>query len=635
MSSRNFMEHRLSSFRLHILGSLGDYMQPLVTFAEFNNSRAVERIQLNKARVDGLAERIRALHEFIETSSPAWDDNELSDLGGQLFDMIVQKKVRRLFDEATGQNKHLNRLMPFEIFVEDSAITGWPWEYLYDSNSQVFLSQMFHPISRGIFTLYSDPELEQLKGKVRILIIIGVLPDDANTTSGDEIKWMKEVFNTKLATDFVEFKIMQAIGPVELDKELQKNHYDILHFFGHARFDNVKEEGYLKFERPGDEAFKFYATSFAQLLLRKGIRLAFLNACESGRTARNEDPARSSIAAAILASGVPAVIATQFSIPDVTAHYLSSMIYNGLVSGLPLMEAMQNGRRAMNYAPKSKFTDWGIPVLYTSDPTLMIFPPANNQPSAAAESQKVMQSDNFVKALGEPSAANSPALAVERTALADNKERAKVNIALIDFDGKVSFLPDLAVKANEAQHYYNFEVDYLPLPSGAIRTDFADEKGKPAFPQLYVPLIEDYLLTVPEDLNVNKVCGLTRCRIAGVLEDGEIFINYRASALDKSEAVSLISLYQLRDYAKQSAVSYAKATLYVCLSMIVATDFNGDIIHPETVGCLFDDCDNRDDIVVGLKNMKFDHEKCRSRIINQEQLTAIDTLLALKIDETT
>jgi hypothetical protein len=237
-----------------------------------------------------------------------------------------------------------------------------------------------------------------------------------------------------------------------------------------------------------------------------------------------------------------------------------------------------------------------------------------------------------LRALGATTALNAPSLTVERTALPSEKSRAKVRVALIDFDAKIGFLPDLVEQANKVQHYYHFEVTYLPLPSGAIRTDMPGTDGAAAFPQLYLPLLEEYLVTMPEDLEVKKVCCLTRCRIAGETDESEPFQDYRASALNTSEDVIVISLYKLREYAKEAGTSYAKATLYVCLGMIVATDERYDpFIHEETAGCLFDNCVKRDDIVEGLRKMRFDHDLCRSKVTDAEQLAAIDALLQLEL----
>lgn len=622
-----------TSLRLYILGQLGDYSQPLTTLAEFHESHAVERIELNKTQVDTLSKRILDLHKFIETSSPPFEETELIDLGDRLCQLILRGRVRSLFDMATGQ---CPELLPFELYVEDAAITGWPWEYIYDSTHKKFLSQEFHPISRGIFTVFLKPTLRPIKNKVRILLILGVLPGDKSTPE-NEVKWIKEVFNTQLASESVELVIKHSLKPDDLDKEIQRNRYDILHYFGHAKFDGSKEEGFLQLERPGAAPFRLYANAFAAMLANKKIRLVFLNGCETGRSSKNADPARSSIAAALLARGTPAVIATQFSIPDVTAHFLSSMTYNSLLTGKPLVEAMLDGRRSTRFSDRSKITDWGIPVLYTSDPKLVIFPKQKGKHGRKwmGEYNDALRSDDVLKALEMTTSPHFPSVTVERTAIPEKKKRARMRVALVDFDAKVGFLPDLVEQVNNVQHYYNFEVNYFPLPSGAIRTDLISEDDEVLYPQLYLPYVEDYLVNAPSTLGVEKVCCLTQCRIAGIDDDNDDkpFHNYLLSALNKSESVIAISVARLRDYAEQASTSYAKAILFVCLSAIVASDERlPALMHQETTGCLFDFCPNPGDLVIGLKKMKFDHQPCRDKITDEEQLNAIDTLLALDIN---
>jgi hypothetical protein len=52
--------------------------------------------------------------------------------------------------------------------------------------------------------------------------------------------------------------------------------------------------------------------------------------------------------------------------------------------------------------------------------------------------------------------------------------------------------------------------------------------------------------------------------------------------------------------------------------------------HRKTLGCLFDRCDLRADLVKGLSHMKFDHKQCRNKMKNGNLLKAIDALLALE-----
>jgi hypothetical protein len=604
--------------RLYCFGRLSDLSQPLVIFAEFGNNRAVERVNITSDRLALISEKVRALRGFIESGYPSHSESSLKMLGEELFNVVFVDTVKRLFDQATGTDQ---TIIPIELLLEDFEIACWPWEYLYDHGREMFLCQELHPISRGIFTL--DPGgIQALKGdRVRIMVLIGVGKDD-EATPGEEVKWIDEVFNAHLASGNIEVKVQEALGPIPLEQELSRGSYDILHFFGHAAYDPNRKEGYLRLDHPDGRQFHFYANEFGRLLRGKGIRLVFLNACETGKGATSENPARSSVAAALLGRGIPAVIATQFSMPDASSHYLSAILYNSLVTGKSLTESLQAGRRAMSYAERHQFFDWGIPVLYSSNPELIVFPrPATqSEPSWAGRFANAIASSDTIKQLASGTASGAPSLTVERTLR--YKEAAKVKVALVDIDSKVGFLPDLVEAANQAQSYYHFRVVYLPMPSGSFVTNV----NETSLPQMYLPRIESYLSNTPHDLGVDFVCCLTQNLIAQTSADG-LWSNLFAAPLNTNQNVAAISTFHLREYASRAKTTYAKATLRMCMAMIVASDKRWGLgFHEETVGCMFDFCENRDDIVISLSRMRFDHEVCRSKIKDQAQLDAIDAL---------
>ncbi|MGB8644420.1 MAG: CHAT domain-containing protein [Anaerolineae bacterium] len=618
------MTSKAATLRLHVLGKLTgeEGAQRLTTLAEFKESRAVHHMELDRPRLDELNRKIRELRGFIEAGSPAFQEPDLEQLGSELFNLVVGGQVNKLFSFATGAARREDDFLPLEIYVEDYTIAGWPWEYLYDAGQQMFICQEFHPISRGIYTLYGDAG--RAPGKVSILLVLGVLPDDRQTTPQEEIRWVERAFGANLADGSVRIKVMDAVTPLELDGELRSGRYNVLHYFGHAAYDEARAEGYLKFERDGDQAFKFYANDLGRLLSDSHFRLVFLNACETGRGAPNEDPARSSVAAALLGRGIPAVIATQFSIPDNSAHYLSSRIYTSLVAGDPLVEAIRNGRRAMSYADKNQFLDWGIPVLYASDPGLVLFPAGSAPRAPTYRGIDLTAKGPRTRGL-ESFEIQSEARRPTRGADAPN---AHVRVALFDMDAKVGFLPDLVDAANRAQSYYDFRVVYLPVPSGAIRTEF---DGEQTAPQLFLPRLDDYLGTLPRELNVDRVCCLTRNLIADA-EDDQLAWDYFTGNPRSNQAVSVISTFGLREYAMEAGVSYAKATLFLCLAELAISSNPQLEYHDETAGCPFDFCEHRQDVVISLKHMQFDHAPCRSKMQDLDQLAAIDALLALKLE---
>ena len=607
-----------TSVKLYVLGTIdrSSDAQQITVFAEFREARGLSRVRLDKAKTDTLFQEIENLRGFVEGGAPQLTTKSLRQLGGKLQDLLLVGKTRELFTHATAvaKSEGISRL-PLEIIAEDYEIAGWPWEYLYD-NERGFVSQDFHPISRSIFSIQSAATCPPIQGKIKILLILGVTSDDPHISSKDEVAIISDIFSTHLADDKFEIKVFDAKQRSKLVLELQNQEYHIVHFFGHAGFDTEDGTGYLAFARPDSKPFRIPADNFANILSERGIRLVFLNACKTAQGAPTESPGRSSVAGALLARGIPAVVGAQFSLPEQSAHYLAATVYNALLTGKPIGEAMRDGRNSMGIADAAQFFDWGIPVLYAKDSAVTIFPLKGKRPSWANPFEDAVSARKLI----EPSRVESgaPSVVVERTR--ERRGAAKVTVALIDLDAKVAFLPDLAEEASRAQTYYHFSVAYLPVPAGYVREDIGNR------PQTYLPRLNDYLGSLPDALAVDFVCCITRNPVAGK-EGGAIFSEHFAAELDSNEKVFVISTADLREYALAAETTLQKAVFRLFLSMII--DGDGSLSHKETAGCLFDYCDARADIVMNLKNPIFNHTPCREKIKDKKQLSAIDALVAL------
>src|SRR3989442_898433 len=612
-------KHARSRFYLHILGRLRDTNaeQQLTTLAQFENGRALRRITVCKPEMDELTGSILKLRGYVEAGFPKdYSARNLKDLGKRLFDTILKDDVKTLFSRAAGQS---SGFLPLELYVEDYSIAGWPWEYLFDESQSEFICQAFYPISRGIFTLDTRFPLQEKSGKIRILLLLGVDPSDPEASPEEQVKWVREVLTAALADREAELKVVRIRRPEELAKLLaaaRSEPFHILHFFGHAGFDLVRQEGYISIRNQPD-SFKFYANDLGNLLAQRGIRLVFLNACETARTGETEQPARSSVAAALLSKGIPAVIGAQFTMPDVSAHYLASMIYNALLTGAPLIEALRDGRQAMGFSKDNRFFDWGIPVLYAFDPDLVLFKrPANK--NWVKEFQAALGSRDVLRALAKEERPGRPSVFAHKTTAYPHSGTPYFRVALVDIDAKVADLPDLIEKTNAVQSFYQFRIAYPPTPSGSFHVQGEHQ------PTMYIPRVKDYFAEFPKKLDSDYVCCLTACQI----DDGEV-ADLLIATLGDRKNVSIVSTFGLRGYSREAEVNFDKAVLFLCLGSLLAMDERWDLeFHDETAGCILDYCDELNDLVEGLKHMKFDHDRCRSQIKDEKQLQAIDSLLS-------
>lgn len=603
--------------------------QVLTMLATYRDAQAVTTVELDSSQEARLTQNIRDLRACCVSGFPELDIDALRQLGGELFKVILTGPVRNLFYAATGSTK----LLPFEILVEDHRIASWPWEYLCDPRSEVFICQEFHPISRVIFKNHIRKTNLRRKAGLHILVVIGVLLDDKEAPAPTQVKSIEEHLRAYIAEDRVTLKVMAETSPEAVISELDRDRYDIVHFYGHAGFDTKAEEGYLQFDQRNGGPKRWYANAVGQALAPHDVRLAFLNACNTAVADPDVAPSRSSVAAALLSRGIPAVIATQFEMPISTADLFASLTYNALALGKPVVEAMSRGRQAMNLGQQKRFFDWGIPVLYATDPNLVIFPRPRGETLSRPEHE--LESDlatrGPIAALGSPKWEGGPTVSVERTIPPQADRSPQVKVAIVDLNARIGYLPEIVEAANRVQTYYGFEVHYLPLPTGSVRADFPHQGGPR---QLLLHSLEDYLSHLPQQLGVERVCCLTSCLVAGKEGDAHYW-NRFAGVLQSDANVFAITTYNFADYAIQINVSFAKATLYLCLAMLIATGNSGRLnFHEEIVGCPLDLWNSREDFIEGLRHMRFDHAPCREKIEDPDELSAIDQLLALQMDWT-
>lgn len=138
----------------------------------------------------------------------------------------------------------------------------------------------------------------------------------------------------------------------------------VFHFAGHGDFEKQMGPRVGTYEGSGFLAFEDGPVDAEQVALNlrsNGIRLAVLAACETAR--RDGYNVWSGIAPALVKALIPAVVANQYKIKDITAIAFSQQFYQSLAAGLPIERAVADGRIGAYNKDKSG-RDWGVPVLY-------------------------------------------------------------------------------------------------------------------------------------------------------------------------------------------------------------------------------------------------------------------------------
>src|SRR5262245_31283230 len=215
--------------------------------------------------------------------------------------------------------------------------------------------------------------------------------------------------------------------------------FDGVHFIGRGEFDEVTQKGCLLFENARGGTHRASDRTIREILCQRGIRLVFLNACETGRGGKADF--NSGVAPALMAGGVPVVVANQFAVLDVSATSFARHFYWSLASGFTVGAAAREARIAVNYSIAGEAIDWAVPVVYARDPSARFTRPPGPRPPLLPS---VAPSADLVRR-GRP--------AVFRVGVWD------VQQALPQLDGPLELL-------NQAQSTYHFELVELSAPIG-------------------------------------------------------------------------------------------------------------------------------------------------------------------------
>jgi hypothetical protein len=569
-------------------------------------SRIVDTATLSGTKLAALRSEVKALRGFIESGLPSFDPARLKALGQSLFETILPGRVRALYNKVVPD---VPEVRPVELFVEDQELASWPWEYLYDSDRNGYMCQGLMPVSRSTLTLNPLAASDPTEKKLALLVAVTVPAKDPQTTPEVEVAWIREVFQTWLANDSIELNVVDGTTPTKLVRELDKKTYDILHLYGHGGFDWAQQEGYLWVLDEEGKPRKWWSHEFAPQIQTRGLRLIFVNACESGRIPPEEVNARASLAGAILELGVPAVVSNQYTMPAASAHYLAAMIYNYLVLGYSLADAVRGGRLAVFFDTNRRFLDWGIPALYSFRPGMALFSrsdrPGWAEPFEAVRST-AQPSSGFLRSVIRHATPHGPAIAAGPSDARPHRDKACLRVALVDIDAQVEQLPELVHRANESQSYYDFQVVYLPAPA-------------PAGDQVVLQDLEPFLKRVLRDLDVDRVCYLTRRLVRGV---DPAAAGSQIESIPGNPFLIAVSTHQLRGAAAAVGVPFAPAVFRRCLAVLVAGDGRWQVRLESSEG-------PDSSLLAGGMDVTPFRQLCDTQIKDPEQVSAVAGLLDL------
>jgi len=153
-----------------------------------------------------------------------------------------------------------------------------------------------------------------------------------------------------------------------LSRRLREGKHHVLHFMGHGYFRSESGTGLLGFvEEEGRDQLEVVSGPILARQLASAahhLKLVVLNTCYGGALPRRaEHPAFAGVSSALLAAGVPAVVAMQLAISDPAAVEFSKAFYGALAERRWVEAAVTCGRHALMAASGARL-EWATPVLF-------------------------------------------------------------------------------------------------------------------------------------------------------------------------------------------------------------------------------------------------------------------------------
>lgn len=292
---------------------------------------------------------------------------ELQDFGHHLFEVLLPDDVRRLYDVARSRESG-------SLFMVFTSMIPWvadlPWEFARDPERGTNLTTQDTHFIRNVLTP-TPVEKRVPTERLRILVVSSEPEGFARLSTTEELAKLRHELRLLEGQGVITFDELHRATAQELHGKIVTGDFDVVHFIGHGFWNKSNGESGLVMEDGRGGAAHLGGQPLREVLANRGLRMVFLNACDTGRGrshAQGVDRSFGGVAQDLFALGVPNVIANQFPVGDRAAVAFARAFYSFLGQGKTIAEAVRESRIAVNLVQWSEPMDWAIPVAYARDP---------------------------------------------------------------------------------------------------------------------------------------------------------------------------------------------------------------------------------------------------------------------------
>lgn len=277
---------------------------------------------------------------------------EIQRLSAQFYDWLIQPLEKDLEREIERDNSQIKTL----VFVLDTSLRNLPMSVLYDKKQNLYLLQ------RYALAVISSSQLLKSAGYQRnINPLLGGL-SQAITIGETNYPFLENVpdeLNKIQAVTINSIELLdRAFTKSNLERQLQKNNFSVVHLATHGQFSSDPEETFIILY---DERLK--AQDLTRLLTsRQPLQLLVLSGCE---TATGDRRALLGLAGVAIRAEALTSLGTLWQVNDESTAVLMSYFYRYL-SENPQISKAEALRKAQLKLLENKQKLWNRPLFWAA-----------------------------------------------------------------------------------------------------------------------------------------------------------------------------------------------------------------------------------------------------------------------------
>jgi hypothetical protein len=318
-------------------------------------------------------------------------------------------------DHATVLGHELALVLRFPPGAVELA--ALPWELLWDEGPAPLLLSRQPGLSytRHLNLAQALPPPRRALGPLRILAVAphaGIPPELRQIERAARTAAWKPLLTQGQAT--IE-EVSPATRPALLDALRRASPPDVVHFYGHGRYEDG-QGALLLDDLDGGEV---WIPADAVAALFGGVGLVALHACQGAAVSGTDGSGAlaGGVVPALIGAGVPLALGMQLSVRTDAAARFSADVYRALAAGQSVQSAVDQARRSL-YVAENDRVSWFVPALYIrsrdTGPAYLRHRPGAQAPAGTRQTV-IAQGHGLIQALRMRAGAGAEQLAeVER-----------------------------------------------------------------------------------------------------------------------------------------------------------------------------------------------------------------------------